>query len=62
VTEGTVNYMKVHYEVIKALSDEHQEYHLAGSLLGLLFDPEDRGVTFLRNPGRLLPNYTTFET
>jgi hypothetical protein len=27
-------------------------------LLGLLFDPEERGVVFLRNVGRLSADYT----
>jgi hypothetical protein len=27
-------------------------------LLGLLFDPEHRGINFLRNVGELLPDYT----
>jgi hypothetical protein len=31
---------------------------LAGFLLGLLFDTEDGGSTFLRNMGGLLPDYT----
>jgi hypothetical protein len=28
-------------------------------MLRLVFDPEDRGDIFLRNVGRLLPNYTS---
>jgi hypothetical protein len=30
----------------------------AGFLLGLLFDPEDGGNTFLKNAGSLSPDYT----
>jgi hypothetical protein len=33
--------------------------HSASWLLGLLLDPEDGGSTFLRNVGKLLPDYIT---
>jgi hypothetical protein len=38
-----------------------RKLRVTGFILGLLFDPEDGGDTFLRNVGGLLPNYMELE-
>jgi hypothetical protein len=46
-------------------SGDYEEYYFLGGavqasscLLGLLFSPEDGNSTFIRNNGKLLPDYT----
>jgi hypothetical protein len=51
---------RVGFDVVAAVSA--CRLLLAGFLFGILFDPEDGGIAFLRSVGGLVPNYTTFHS